>query len=150
MNTLRPSADLLFAIASFSPGIVWLSFFFAPRHHYTRLAADLLITILAALYCLTLIPDLTSLIPMIANPTLPNIQTLLTSPYGTAVGWTHFVIADVWMGKWITLDSVKLGFKFWIRIPVLFVTVLFGPLGFVLYLILRTIKTKKSPIPLNT
>lgn len=129
---------LLFNIASYLPGMVWLSYFFIPKHRLTNIISNIVIVILAVLYTWTALPDIPKLIPIIANPTFENIRLIFIDPKAVAIGWTHFVIADLMIGKFITRDSISVGFPFWVRIPSLLVTLFFGPVGLVFYLIVRT------------
>jgi hypothetical protein len=64
-------------------------------------------------------------------------KTLLTA------GWVHYLAFDLMVGAWIKRNSVIYGISHWLIIPCLFFTFMLGPVGLLLYLILRFLKTKK-------
>ena len=139
--------ETIFLITSFAPGPVWLLLFFAPRLRLTSLAADLLIFAFAALYAAMVLPELPRLIPIIASPELESIRALLATNEGTVPGWIHWIIADVWIGRWICLDCLRLGVPHVVRVPLLLLTLFFGPLGLLGYLVVRSIRLRASPVP---
>ena len=75
---------------------------------------------------------------------LQGVVTLFKDPNGVFIGWVHYVCYDVLVGRWITMDSVKLGasytFHFLVIVPTLFLALMFGPTGYLLYVaVVRTI-----------
>jgi hypothetical protein len=139
--------ETIFLITSFAPGPVWLLLFFAPRHRVTTVAADILIFAFAALYAAMVLPELPRLFPVIASPELESIRALLATNEGTVPGWVHWIIADVWLGRWICFDCLRLGVPHVVRVPLLLATLFFGPLGLLAYLIVRAIWLRASPVP---
>jgi hypothetical protein len=69
----------------------------------------------------------------IMNPYLSNITKLLGDRNGAAVGWIHFLSSDLFVGRWIYLDSLERGKT--ARVSLL-ATCLAGPLGLLSYLTL--------------
>lgn len=96
----------------------------------------------ALLYSVLIIPQIGEAFTELANPTLSGIQALLGSPAGATAGWVHFLAFDLFVGRWAYLDSRKIGLSAWFTSPILFFVLMFGPLGFILYLIAREVKTK--------
>jgi len=139
--------ETIFLITSFAPGPVWLLLFFAPRHRLTTVAADVLIFALAALYAAMVLPELPALIPIIASPELESIRALLATERGVVPGWVHWIIADLWIGRWICFDCLRLGVPHIVRVPLLLATLFFGPLGLLSYLIVRAIRLRAAPVP---
>ena len=139
--------ETIFLITSFAPGPVWLLLFLAPRHRLTSVAADVLILALAALYTAMVLPELPALIPLIAKPELESIRALLSTEKGTVPGWIHWIIADVWIGRWICFDCLRLGVPHVVRVPLLLATLFFGPLGLLSYLVVRAIRLRAAPVP---
>jgi hypothetical protein len=92
---------------------------------------------LLLLYAALLVPRLPVLLPLLANPRLADIAHLLGTPDGATIGWIHFLALDFFVGRWAYLDSRDRGLSAWLVSPVLFVTLLAGPLGLALYLLLR-------------
>jgi len=65
------------------------------------------------------------------------VAALLGVPAGATVAWLHFLAFDLFVGRWIYLDGRERGITSWVMAPVLFLTLMLGPCGFLLYLIAR-------------
>ena len=129
--------ELLFKFLSFSPGPFWLILFFIPRNKIGMRCFDAYLFLLSALFAAQTIPVVPDLLPAIASPTLPLIQSFLGSPTGTVGAWNHMILGDLWIGRWVAHDAIRLGMPAFLRIPVLLVILFFGPLGLFLHLIYR-------------
>lgn len=80
---------------------------------------------------------------------LESVRSLFANDYFLLAGWIHYLAFDLFLGTWEVEDGLKVGINRWVLVPVLALTFYFGPAGFVLYLILRTIsrlfiKNKKT------
>src|SRR5262249_13308117 len=73
----------------------------------------------------------------VSRPELSGVAALLGSPIGATIAWLHFLAFDLFVGRWIYLDSRERGITAWSMGPVLFLTLMMGPCGFLLYLIVR-------------
>jgi hypothetical protein len=139
--------ETIFLLTSYAPGPVWLLLVLAPRARLATVAADVLILGMTGLYAVLVVPDLPALIPLIAKPELESIRALLSTEKGVVAGWVHWIIADLWIGRWISLDCLRMGLPHWIRVPLLVLTLFFGPLGLLGYLIARAIRLRAPPVP---
>lgn len=73
---------------------------------------------------------------------LDGIQELYQNKDLLTAGWVHFLAFDLLTAVWIKRNSVKYGISHWlIVVPVIF-TCMLGPLGFLLYIVVRSLKTK--------
>jgi hypothetical protein len=133
--------DSLFSLSSLLVMPFWALMIFAPRWSWTkRIIGSPFISLPAALlYAVLVVPNALSLLPALANPNLAGIQTLLGSPQGATIGWVHFLAFDVFVGRWAYLDSQERGINPFLMAPVLFLVLMFGPLGFAVYLGVRAI-----------
>ena len=68
---------------------------------------------------------------------LPELMILFSDPYLLTVGWIHYLAFDLFVGSWEVHDAQKLGISHWFVIPTLALTLMLGPVGFALYLLLR-------------
>lgn len=92
----------------------------------------------ALLYLVTLVPVAGMVLPEVMNPVQARIMSLLGTPTGTTLAWTHFVAFDLFVGQWIYNDSRDRRYSaLWVS-PVLLLTLLVGPIGFLSYLAVRT------------
>lgn len=69
--------------------------------------------------------------------TLANVQLLFTQSEIAMAGWLHYLAFDLFMGAWIVREARKASISHWFIIPILPMTLLFGPIGFVLFLALK-------------
>lgn len=69
--------------------------------------------------------------------TLAQVSRLFASPEVLLAGWVHYLAFDLFTGAWEARDAVRLGLSRWLVAPCLALTFLFGPVGLMLYLLLR-------------
>ena len=73
----------------------------------------------------------------IANYTLPGLRALFMSDGGIVLGWTHYLAFDLFVGQWIARDADNKGFHRLVQLPFLLVTLMAGPIGLLLWLVVR-------------
>ena len=71
-----------------------------------------------------------------------GVQALFDHPNGVLIGWTHFLVFDLFVGTWIARDAGRQGISHLATIPCLLGAFLFGPIGLLLYAIIRFISGK--------
>jgi hypothetical protein len=69
---------------------------------------------------------------------LSGVTTLFANPWLLLAGWLHYLAFDLLIGTWEARDSVERGVPRWLLVPCLFLTLMFGPTGWVLYRLVRT------------
>lgn len=72
-----------------------------------------------------------------ADYSIEGLRRLFLTDAGVVVGWTHYLAFDLFVGLWIARDADGKGFSRLVQAPILLLTFLAGPLGFLLYLIVR-------------
>lgn len=77
---------------------------------------------------------------------LAGVMKLFTSPWATLAGWIHYLAFDMFVGIWEFEDAKKHGIPFWAMVPCWFLTFMFGPLGFLLYVLVRVVKTRSAAL----
>ena len=73
----------------------------------------------------------------ILNYTLPGLRALFMSDGGIVLGWTHYLAFDLFVGQWIARDADNKGVHRLVQLPVLFITLMAGPIGLLLWLVVR-------------
>jgi hypothetical protein len=68
---------------------------------------------------------------------LDGVINLFKSPRSVLIGWLHYLAFDVIIGLYIVKNSQHYGINHWFIVPCLFFTFMLGPLGLLLYLLLR-------------
>lgn len=76
--------------------------------------------------------------------TLANVQKLFTLPWAALAGWVHYLAFDLFIGAVIARDIMKLGISRLFLIVLLPLTFMFGPIGYVGFVILRTALASKE------
>ncbi len=75
--------------------------------------------------------------------TLDGVMKLFQNKTLVTAGWVYYLAFDLMVGIWIKRNSMKHGISHWLIIPCLLLNFMLGPVGLLLYLILRFLKTKK-------
>jgi len=119
----------------------WLLMVLAPTWSVTRrvVASPWIVAPPCVLYLITLLPVAGLVLPELIQPVQARIMSLLGTPTGTTLAWTHFVAFDLFVGRWIYGDSRDRRYSPWWVSPLLVVTLLVGPVGLLVYLAARTI-----------
>jgi hypothetical protein len=138
---------LLFRLSNLLVLPFWALMILLPRWRWTEriMRSPFVSAAPAFLYAALVLPRLGAIWPAIARPTLSGIATLLSSPEGATIAWVHFLAFDLFVGRWIYLDSQQRRLSPLLTAPVLFLTLMLGPLGFLIYLVLRVVATSREP-----
>jgi hypothetical protein len=73
---------------------------------------------------------------------IDGVRTLFSSDVGMVIGWTHFLVFDLFVGAWEARDAQRRGFSHWLLVPCLLLTFMLGPIGLFLYVVLRKMTGK--------
>lgn len=124
----------------------WLLMIFLPHWRWTKrlMALPWMVAVLALVYSVLVLPQALNVLPLLANPTLPGIAGLLGTPNGATIGWIHFLAFDMFVGRWVYLDSRTRNLTAWLASPAIFFVLMFGPFGFLLYLLISSIVGRKT------
>jgi len=68
---------------------------------------------------------------------LAAVATLFADPWLLLAGWIHYLAFDLFVGSWEVRDARTRGLSHALVLPCLALTFLFGPAGWLLYVILR-------------
>lgn len=109
----------------------WLAMIALPGWRVTRrvVASPWIAAPAAALYLALVLPGLPGVLAAVASPSLDAIAPLLGTPEGATVAWLHFLAFDLFVGRWIYLDARERGITPWLTSPLLFLTLMLGPVG---------------------
>jgi hypothetical protein len=140
------SAETMFSIANWTAVAAWLILIFAGR---TRWAPRLV--------CGVIIPGCFAIAYVILAivfwgqrtggfGSLAQVAALFTNPWILLAGWIHYLTFDMFAGAWEARDAARHSIPYLLVIPCLILTFLFGPAGFLLYIVIRSIRTKRLAI----
>ena len=75
--------------------------------------------------------------------TLSGLLSLFSTKEAVLLGWIHYLAFDLLAGLYISKDAEKNKLDPWLIRPVFIFTFMAGPLGFLLYTIIRTVTIRK-------
>lgn len=71
---------------------------------------------------------------------LAEVSALFQDPWTLLAGWIHYLAFDLLTGVWETRDAARRGVPHWMVVPCLFLTFMFGPAGWLLYMGVRNLR----------
>ncbi len=74
---------------------------------------------------------------------IEGVMAMFDHPNGIIIGWTHYLVFDLFVGAWIGRDAIRCNLPHLAVIPCLLGTFMFGPVGLLSYLLLRFLLRKK-------
>jgi len=124
---------------------MWVLLILLPKWKVTRFLIDYKIIpiILSVIYAIYIIQALI-VGGMMDFGSLKSVMQLFTVENAVLAGWVHYLAFDLLIGMWIVNQNRTLKIHPIILAPCLLGTFLFGPLGFLVFMIIRTITLKNS------
>lgn len=138
--------NFLFDLTFWFAAPFWTLMILAPRWERTSavVASPLICFPPLIVYAALVVPEFGPFASVLIDPNLPGLQSVLGDGPGAAAAWAHFVGFDLFLGRWIFLDSRTRGLPPLLISPLLLLTILFAPIGVLLYLLIRL---TKAPAP---
>jgi Domain of unknown function (DUF4281) len=133
--------ETLFAITFPLAVPFWALMIFAPGWSWTRrvIASPLIVVPPLLVYVALLVPQFVAFAGPVAGADLPGVTAVLGTTAGAAAIWAHAIGFDLFVGRWMYLDSRERGLHPLVMAPLFVVTILLSPLGLLSYLLLRTL-----------
>ena len=136
------TAEQIFSIANLLALGGWLIIIFLPRWFTAdRFIIGVIITLLSFAY-LALIIKTFNLKDFSGFSSLNGVMALFSDPWLLLAGWIHYLAFDLLTGLFISKNAAKQGIRHIYIIPSLLLTFMLGPLGLLVYLIMRWMITK--------
>ena len=136
--------DTLFNITCGIAGIGWIVLLFISPFwpKYDRFLVGVILVILALVYTML---NVTHFDPDLLSDffSLDGISKIYGTRALLLAGWVHFLVFDLIVAVWMKKNSVRHGIKHGWVIPSLIFTCMLAPLGFLIYIITRWLKTKE-------
>lgn len=137
--------ETIFSIANATALIGWLSlaFLYKVKGVRTILLVAVIPLLLAVAYTVAI--SASFLGPHQGGfDSLANVALLFQNKTALLAGWIHYLCFDLLLGTYETYDAEKHQINHWLILPCLFFTFMFGPVGFLLYQILKFIIKKQT------
>ncbi|MFT6879373.1 MAG: hypothetical protein ACI9QN_001610 [Arcticibacterium sp.] len=120
----------------------WLLLFIVPNWKHTQtLVLNGIILVLAILYSFMILKDIGNF-EMDSFSSLANVKALFAQDGAVAAGWLHYLAFDLFVGAYVVRRSKQLNISRLIYSLILPFTFMFGPVGYLLFVIAKAIKTK--------
>lgn len=136
-------AQLAFELGSTIALLGWLSLILGATLPSQRISYGLLlcggrvIPFLLSLIYLFLLVKYWGSAPEGNYSSLVGVGLLFESQGNLAAGWLHFLIFDLFIGRWMIDDLKRSGKARWRLLPCLPLTFMYGPVGLVLYFVFQ-------------
>lgn len=135
--------DQLFSMVSMMALCGWLLLVIAPYWRLTeKIVLGGIITMLSLLY-VYLIATHIGEAPDGGFGSLAEVANLFQNQSLLLAGWVHYLAFDLLTGLFILNNARLHSINRWWLIPCLLLTFMFGPAGFLLYVIIRIFSTKQ-------
>ncbi|MEO1051029.1 MAG: ABA4-like family protein [Bacteroidota bacterium] len=135
----------VFSLANFMVMPMWLLLILLPKWKVTRFLIDfkvipLLLSLIYAVYIIIAIQKGGAM----DFGSLKSVMALFTQEDAVLAGWVHYLAFDLLVGMWMIDQNRNLGIHQVLMAPCLFGAFMFGPVGFLLFMIIRAVKTARS------
>ncbi len=122
--------------------VAWIALIALPRRPVLLSALTYLgVGLLCLIYAGALVGVVSGLLPNEGGGgldlTIDGVRGFFASDAGVTIGWTHYLAFDLFVGIWIARDADAKFFSRWVQAPILLATFLVGPVGLLLWLMVR-------------
>lgn len=140
----------LFTVTFYLAAPFWALMILAPGWSWTRriVSSPLIVAPCLVVYGILAVPVFGELWSTFTQPTLDGVRALVSSDAGTAIVWAQVIAWDLFLGRWMYLDSRERRISPFAMAPVLVFTILLSPFGLAAYLLLRVPLTRR-PVPVS-
>jgi hypothetical protein len=140
------SADALFSSLNLLAGVGWLILIVGGRvdRVATLIAGALVPLLLGAVYTALILTRFAGAEGGFSS--IGEVRALFANDWLLLAGWVHYLAFDLFIGSWEVRDARKHGIPHLAVIPCLILTFLFGPVGLLLYMLLRMYRTRTLAI----
>lgn len=134
----------VFTICNSTIVIAWLILMFAPKWKLTMpILRTFWIGTLCSIYSVIVISGISNFKPD-SFSTLENIRAIFQEDVALTAGWIHYLAFDLFVGTYIVQDAITKNISRWKYTICLPFTFMFGPVGYLMYLIIQQVSTKKE------
>jgi hypothetical protein len=139
------TVDTIFLVANTTAFVAWVVLILFQRARWaTTVVPVTAVTLFATLYVAVLGANWMG--SEGGFSTLSGVATLFSSRWLLLAGWVHYLAFDLLVGRWEVLDAQRLAISRWLMAPILVITFMFGPAGWLLYVAVR-LGFRRSPPP---
>lgn len=139
------SAESFFMLLTVIGGIGWLALIALSPFwkNVDRFIIGVIVVLIAITYSYLNFGNIGSVGGPAAFMSFDGVLRVFENPFLVDAGWAHILSFDLMVGMWIKHNAAQCGIKYWIVVLVLLISISFAPLGLLIYLLIRWIKTKQ-------
>lgn len=132
------SPEQLFSVANTVAAVSWLLLAILPRRRWV--VGVVTGTVVPALFAVLYVGLVASTFGRVEGgfSTLAAVAALFSNSWLLLAGWVHYLAFDLLTGTWEVRDAQARGIPHLLVVPCLFLTFMFGPAGWLLYMALRS------------
>jgi hypothetical protein len=133
--------EQLFSIANLLALVAWVLLAVFPRRPAVAIFTG---TIVPALLAVAYVVLLTTMWGRSSGgfATLADVASLFSNRWLLLAGWIHYLAFDLLIGHWEVRDAQSRNIPHLLVVPSLALTFLFGPAGWLFYLVLRAVRSR--------
>ncbi|MDA7905202.1 ABA4-like family protein [Rhodopirellula sp.] len=134
--------ETVFLLCNNAAAIGWIVLILTPRFPlFARLLIPVgLCGLLAVVYLYLVVSDFNEAEGSFTS--LAGVAQLFANPNVVLAGWIHYLVFDLFVGCWEVRDSRRHGIHYLLVVPSLILTFLLGPIGLLIYFVLRLARTR--------
>ena len=144
--------DFVFKGANYLAMAAWVVLILLPRR---PLAMSVIMYLGVGLLSMVYAVGLLSIVGGLVDPvgsgggeanfsSIEGVRAIFSSDGGVTVGWVHYLAFDLFVGLWIARDADAKGFSRILQAPILLATLMAGPLGLFVWLVIREGRARAS------
>ncbi len=136
--------EMIFSLSSGLAMLGWLGLIFLPKSALAReLLPSVIIPVLLGVTYTYLMFSFRGEAPAGGGfGTLAEVKALFSIDALLLAGWVHYLAFDLFVGAWIVRDSQDRDINHFLILPCLFFTLMTGPFGLLIYLLLKRLNGK--------
>jgi len=140
-------ASEVFSICNLIILFGWLLLFIVPKWKYTQaIILNGLLVVFAIVYAFLLFQDIGKF-SLDSFSTLAKLKVLFQSDEAVAAGWVHYLVFDLFVGTYVVRKSLQIGLSRLVYSCILPFVFMCGPIGYLIFVIVKIIKTQSLNEP---
>ncbi len=142
---------MLFDLSFYLATPFWVLMILAPTWSWTKriVSSPWIVAPILVVWAVLAAPLFPELWALVTSPSLAALQAMVSDPGALALLWVQIIAWDLFIGRWMYLDSRERGIHPLVMGPLLVFTVLLSPLGLPFYLVIRTFTGDRQREPVQ-
>ncbi|MFE6921023.1 ABA4-like family protein [Nocardia sp. NPDC057663] len=138
----------LFDLSFFVTVPFWALMILAPTWRMTRtiIGSPWITLVPLVVWAIVAVPVLGAMWSLVTSPSLAAITDAVADPAVLTALWAQIIAWDLFLGRWIYLDSRDRAIHPLLMAPLLVGTILLSPIAFPIYLVVREV-ARRSSVP---